>query len=126
VYTITVSREFVAQHFLTVPDPEPPEGEPHSHTFTAEARLRGSELGEYDYLLNIDDLSAAMDDLVAQYRDTLLNDRPEFEGYNPSVERFAELFADRLLDRLDAPRVEEIELRMWEDDVAWASHERPA
>lgn len=125
MYTVTVSREFVAQHYLTVPDPEPPEGEPHSHTFTAEARLSGPDLGEYDYLLNIDDLAAAMDDTVSEYRDQLLNDRPEFTG-NPSVERFAEHFADRLLDRLDAPRVEHCELRMWEDDVAWASYERPA
>lgn len=125
MYTVTVSREFVAQHFLTVPDPEPPEGEPHSHAFTAEARLSGSELGEYDYLLDITDLEAAMDGTVAEYRDELLNDRREFEGLNPSVERFAERFAGRLLGRLDAPRVERCELRMWEDDVAWASHERP-
>ncbi len=125
MYTVTVSREFVAQHFLTVPDPEPPEGEVHSHTYTAEARLSGPELGAYDYLLNIDDLEAAMDAVVAGYRDTLLNDRPEFEG-NPSVERFAEHFASALLDRLDAPQVETCELRMWEDDVAWASYERPA
>jgi len=125
MYTVTVSRTFVAQHYLTVPDPEPPEGEPHSHAFTAEARLGGPELGEYDYLLNIDDLAAAMDDTVEEYRDELLNDRPEFEGLNPSVERFAERFADRLLSRLDAPRVERCEVRMWEDDVAWASYERP-
>ena len=45
MYTVTVTRSFVAQHFLTVPDPGP-EGERHSHTFDVEARLAGPELDE--------------------------------------------------------------------------------
>ncbi|MEF8757322.1 MAG: 6-carboxytetrahydropterin synthase, partial [Halobacteriales archaeon] len=43
-YELTVTRDFVAQHFLTVPDPGP-EGVRHSHHFTVEVRFGGSELG---------------------------------------------------------------------------------
>lgn len=78
-YELTVTREFIAQHFLTVPDPGP-EGEIHSHHFTVEARFAGPSLNEYGYLLDIDDVNVVLDDLEERYRDTLLNELPEFEG----------------------------------------------
>jgi 6-pyruvoyltetrahydropterin/6-carboxytetrahydropterin synthase len=120
---LTVRREFVAQHYLTVPDPGP-EGEVHSHVFTAEVEFAGPELGEYGYLVDIDAVEAVLDDLEARYRDTLLNDLPEFGDANPSVERFAELFGDRVAAALDDPTPTRLTVRMWEDDIAWASHER--
>jgi 6-pyruvoyltetrahydropterin/6-carboxytetrahydropterin synthase len=123
-YGLMVERDFVAQHFLTVPDPGP-EGEVHSHHFTAEVRFDGPRLGEYGYLVDIDRVNAILDDLEARYRDALLNDLPEFEGKNPSVERFARLFGDRVADALDDPTPTRLTVRMWEDDTAWASHERP-
>jgi len=122
-YELTVTRDFVAQHFLTVPDPGP-EGVPHSHHFTVEVRFGGPELGEYGYLVDIDDVEAILDELEERYRDALLNDLPEFEGLNPSVEHFARLFGDRVADTLTDSNPETLRIRMWEDDVSWASHER--
>jgi 6-pyruvoyltetrahydropterin/6-carboxytetrahydropterin synthase len=123
MYRLSVSRDFVAQHFLTVPDPGP-EGEVHSHHFEVDVRLAGPELNEYGYLVDIDAVDAALDDLEARYRDALLNDLPEFEGANPSVERFARLFGDRFVDATPTGEATDLVVRMWEDDVAWASHER--
>ncbi|GAA0455349.1 6-carboxytetrahydropterin synthase [Halococcus dombrowskii] len=122
-YELTVTREFIAQHFLTVPDPGP-EGEIHSHHFTVEARFAGPSLNEYGYLLDIDDVNVVLDDLEERYRDTLLNELPEFEGSNPSVERFARLFGDRIETALDDPTSLELTVRIWEDESAWASHRR--
>jgi len=122
-YELTVTREFVAQHFLTVPDPGP-EGQVHSHVFTVELRFGGPELGEYGYLVDIDAVEAVLDDLEARYRDALLNDLPEFEGLNPSVEHFARLFGDRVATALADPNPDELVVRIWEDDFAWASHRR--
>ena len=122
-YGLTVRRSFVAQHFLTVPDPPPEEADPHSHRFTAEVGFTAPELGEHGYLVDIDAVEAALDDLEARYRDALLNDLPEFPG-NPSVERFAEAFGDRLVERLDDPTPTRLTVRLWEDDLAWATHER--
>jgi 6-pyruvoyltetrahydropterin/6-carboxytetrahydropterin synthase len=122
-YELTVTRDFVAQHYLTVPDPGP-EGEPHSHHFTAEVRFAGPSLGEYGYLVDIDDVNAVLDDLEARYRDALLNDLPEFEGDNPSVERFARLFGDRVEAALGDANPTRLTVRLWEDDSAWASHRR--
>jgi 6-pyruvoyltetrahydropterin/6-carboxytetrahydropterin synthase len=122
-YELTVTRDFVAQHYLTVPDPGP-EGEIHSHHFTVELRFAGPSLGEYGYLVDIDDVNAVLDDLESRYRDALLNDLPEFEASNPSVERFARLFGDRVEAALEDPTPTRLAVRIWEDDSAWASHRR--
>ncbi|MDZ7745482.1 MAG: 6-carboxytetrahydropterin synthase [Halobacteriales archaeon] len=123
-YSLTVRREFVAQHYLTVPDPGPVEGEPHSHVFTAEVEFSGPELDQYGYVVDIDAVEERLDALEARYRDTLLNDLPEFDERNPSVERFAKAFGDRLADDLADPNPTTLTVRLWEDDLAWASHER--
>jgi 6-pyruvoyltetrahydropterin/6-carboxytetrahydropterin synthase len=122
-YELTVTREFIAQHYLTVPNPGP-EGEVHSHHFTVELRFGGPELGEYGYLVDIDAVDALLDDLEDRYRDALLNDLPEFEGLNPSIEHFSRLFGDRVADALSNPTPTRLTVRIWEDDVSWASHTR--
>ena len=122
-YELTVTREFIAQHFLTVPDPGP-EGEVHSHHFTVELRFAGPELGEYGYLVDIDAVDDILDSLADRYRDTLLNDLPEFEGLNPSIEHFSRLFGDRVADALSNPTPTRLTVRIWEDDTSWASHTR--
>jgi len=122
-YELTVTRSFIAQHYLTVPDPGP-EGEVHSHQFTVELRFSGPSLGEYGYLVDIDAVDAILDDLEDRYRDELLNDLPEFEGRNPSIEHFARLFGDRVAEALADPTPTGLTVRIWEDDVSWASHSR--
>jgi len=122
-YELTVTRDFVAQHFLTVPDPGP-EGEVHSHHFTVELRFSGPRLGEFGYLVDIDAVEEILDSLEGRYRDALLNELPEFEGLNPSIEHFARLFGDRVEDRLGDPTPTRLTVRIWEDDVSWASHSR--
>jgi 6-pyruvoyltetrahydropterin/6-carboxytetrahydropterin synthase len=122
MYTVTVTRSFVAQHFLTVPNPGP-EGDRHSHVFEVEARLTGPDLNEYDYLVDIDDVKQGLDAVEERYRDETLNYLPEFEGENPSVERFAEHVADRLERNCELTGVEELCVRIWEDDEAWAAYE---
>lgn len=122
-YELTVTREFIAQHYLTVPDPGP-EGEINSHHFTVELRFAGPELGAYGYLVDIDAVEAILDNLEDRYGDALLNDLPEFEGLNPSIEHFARLFGDRVAAALDDPTPTSLTVRIWEDDVSWASHSR--
>ena len=121
MYATTVLTDFVAQHYLTVPDPGP-EGDLHSHRYTAKVQLAGEELNEYGYLADIDELNERIDAAVDRYRDQTLNDLPEFEGLNPSLEHFARVFGRRFREGLDAPEVESVTVKLREDDVAWASH----
>ena len=124
MYSTTVLTDFVAQHYLTVPNPGP-EGVPHSHHFEIEVTFRGPELNEYDYLVDIDDAEAALSELADRYRDELLNDRPAFEGYNPSVERFARVVFERVADAVTDDTVTELAVTVWEDDAAAATYDAP-
>jgi 6-pyruvoyltetrahydropterin/6-carboxytetrahydropterin synthase len=122
MYTVTVSRQFVAQHALTVPNAGP-EGERHSHAYELELRLRGDELNEYGYLVDIDDVNEVLDRIVERYRDETLNDLAEFESENPSLEHFARSLHGRTVDELEAPTVQTVTVKLWEDETAWAAYE---
>jgi 6-pyruvoyltetrahydropterin/6-carboxytetrahydropterin synthase len=124
VYATTVQTDFVAQHYLTVPDPGP-EGKPHSHHYEVELEFRGPALNEYDYLVDIDDAEAALTALADRYRDQLLNDMPEFASYNPSVERFARVIFDRVTDAVSDDTISELTVTVWEDDQAAAAYDAP-
>lgn len=123
-YELSVKRRFIAQHVLTVPDPEPPEDEVHSHRFTVDIQLAGAELGEYDYLVDITEVERIFEGLIDRYRDSLLNDLPEFEGHNPSIERFSQVVADRVAERLTDDTPDQLRVTVWEDETAWARYTR--
>lgn len=125
MYTVTVSQEFVAQHVLTVPDAGP-EGKWHSHRYELELQLHGETLNENGYLVDIDDVTRALNRAADRYRDETLNDLPEFEGRNPSLEHFARILCDRLLDDVEAPEVDSATVKLSEDRTAWASYEQAA
>lgn len=122
MYSTTVMTDFVAQHYLTVPNPGP-EGDPHSHHYEVELTFRGPELNQYDYLVDIDEAEAILSGLANRYRDTMLNDRPKFAGDNPSVERFARIIFERVTDEMTAETVTELQVRVWEDDEAAATYD---
>ena len=121
MYNLMVQRDFVAQHFLTVPNCGP-ENEWHSHHFQVEVRLEGNTLNENGYLVDIVDVKEAIDGLVDRYRDATLNDLPEFEGLNPSIEHFSRIFCTSLQDRISAENLDTVSVRIWEDEEAWASY----
>ena len=118
MYELTVSETFVAQHFLTVPNPPADEATLHSHTFTVEATFGGPVLGEYGYLLDIDLALEALAEAADDYRDETLNDR--LDG-NPSAERLARALHDALAE-VDAPAATELTVTVREDDVASVSY----
>ncbi len=118
MYSVTVTESFVAQHYLTVPNPPAEEAELHSHAFEAEVTFRGPELGEYGYLLDIDLARAELAAAVDTYRDETLNEH--LEG-NPSVERLARALFDALAG-IDAPAAAEVTVAVHEDDTALVSY----
>lgn len=123
MFTVSVARSFVAQHYLTVPDPGQ-EGIRHSHHYTVEATFFGPGLNEYGYLIDIDDATAALETTVESFRDRTLNDLAAFDGLNPSAERFARIFADRLLESIEPSPATRLRVVVDEDEVASVSYER--
>jgi 6-pyruvoyltetrahydropterin/6-carboxytetrahydropterin synthase len=120
-YSVTVKRDVIAQHYLVGGD-WGRENELNSHRYEIEARYEGASLDEHGYLVDIDVVSGLLDGLVERYRDRTLNDFPEFDGLNPSVEHFARILADALA--IDAPNVASVEVTVWEDAGAAAGYRR--
>lgn len=121
MYTVAVKRDFVAQHYLIGGD-WGAENQLHSHHYQVELQLHGATLDRHGYLVDIVDIERHLDELVTSYRDQTLNDRPEFAGLNPSIEHFARTLCQALSDRINAPNISALTVRIWENDIAWASY----
>jgi 6-pyruvoyltetrahydropterin/6-carboxytetrahydropterin synthase len=122
MYTLAVRRDFIACHFLIGGD-WGPENYPNSHHYVLELQLSGKELDQHGYLCDIVDVEKQLDEVVAYYREQMLNERPEFEALNPSIEHFARILVTALDARINAPNVTALKVVLWENEVAWASYE---
>lgn len=123
MFTVAVARDFIAHHFLVGGD-WGPENELHSHHYRVEVQLEAPHLDCHGYLVDIVDIEQALDSLIAEYRDKILNELPEFNGLNPSIERLAKLFCDALGERLKSPHLTAVAAKVWENDIAWTSCRR--
>jgi 6-pyruvoyltetrahydropterin/6-carboxytetrahydropterin synthase len=121
MYTLRVSRDFVAQHYLTVPGCGP-ENEWHSHHFELELLLEGPSLNENGYLIDIVEVEEILDSRIDRYRDATLNDLPEFADKNPSIEHFSQIMCSHIVDEIELSNISSVTVRIWEDDSAWASY----
>lgn len=121
MYTLAVQRDFVAQHFLVGGD-WGAENFWHSHHYRLELQLEGESLDHHGYLVDIVRVEAALEKLVDHYRDKTLNDLPEFAGLNPSIEHFTRIAAHQLAPDVVAPNLRAITVRIWENQIAWASY----
>jgi 6-pyruvoyltetrahydropterin/6-carboxytetrahydropterin synthase len=120
MYTLAVKRTFIARHFLIGGD-WGPENFPNSHQYTLELQLTGATLDQHGYMVDIVDVEKHLDETVAYYKEQMLNDLPEFAGLNPSIEHFARILAEQLNAKISAPNVTRLQVRVWENDIAWVS-----
>jgi 6-pyruvoyltetrahydropterin/6-carboxytetrahydropterin synthase len=121
MYTLGVRRDFIARHFLIGGD-WGPENFPNSHHYVLELQLEGSELDQHGYLVDIVDVEKNLDEIVNYYKEQMLNDQPEFEGLNPSIEHFARILATSLSERIRAENINTLRVVLWENEVAWAAY----
>jgi 6-pyruvoyltetrahydropterin/6-carboxytetrahydropterin synthase len=121
MYTLAVRREFIARHFLIGGD-WGPENFPNSHHYILELQLEGNELDQHGYLVDIMDVEKHLDEIVACFKEQMLNDKPEFAGLNPSIEHFARILATSLNGRIKAENIIALKVVLWEHKSAWASY----
>jgi len=122
MYKVAVKREFDAQHFLVGGD-WGNENELHYHHYQVELQLDGETLDQHGYLVDIVDIEQQLDTMVTYYQDRILNDEPEFKDLNPSIEHFSRILCLRLLDKIDRPNLSVITIKLWENEIAWASYQ---
>jgi 6-pyruvoyltetrahydropterin/6-carboxytetrahydropterin synthase len=122
MYTTAVKREFVAQHYLIGGD-WGAENQLHSHHYQVQVELTGEALDQHGYMVDIVDISRALDEQCAYFRDHTLNDLPEFAGLNPSIEHLSRIFCHAYIKRIHATNLSRIRVQIWENDIAWSAYE---
>lgn len=121
MYTVAVQQEVIARHYLIGAD-FGPENQIHSHVYRVELRLAGDRLDSNGFLTDIDAMSAGLGEALAGIRDRTLNDLPEFEGFNPSIEHLARILCRTLRSRFYDERLCEVTVTIWENPCAWAAY----
>ena len=121
MYSVAVLRNFSAQHFLIGGD-WGAENQKHTHKYQLELQLHGQELDRHGYLVDIVDIENHLDELVGRLSDCTLNDLPEFAGLNPSIEHFSRILCQILNERIQAANIRALTVKLWENDIAWASY----
>lgn len=121
MFQLCLQRDFVAHHYLVGGD-WGPENEMHAHQYRVELRLSGTDLDEHEYLVDLVDVERHLDAEIDSYRGATLNEQEPFAGHNPSLEWFARVLAKAIGERISQTQVEAIEVRLWENERAWASY----
>jgi len=122
MYTVSVRRDFIAQHALIGGD-WGAENQIHSHHYVLELELSGETLDRHNYLVDIVEIETRLGLQIARYRERTLNDLPEFKDTNPSLERFARILCEALAAGVTAPNIRRVFVRLWENEQAWAGYE---
>jgi 6-pyruvoyltetrahydropterin/6-carboxytetrahydropterin synthase len=80
-------------------------------------------LDQHQYLVDIVAIEKALEDQIAVVINKTLNELPSFSGVNPSLEFFARWLCESLSARITAGNIEKVMVRLWENEIAWASYE---
>ncbi|TAN52257.1 MAG: 6-carboxytetrahydropterin synthase [Methylococcaceae bacterium] len=120
MYQLSITRDFIAQHFLIGGD-WGAENQRHSHHYRVELVIAGSALDRHGYLIDIVDVDRVLSEVTAIFRDTTLNEHAAFHDLNPSIERFARLLWEMLVQRL-ALQDKTLSIKLWENGTDWAAY----
>lgn len=121
MYTLAVTRDFIANHYLVGGD-WGDENSPHAHHYVLELSIESDTLNEHGYLVDIVEIEAALDKVVAYFRDSMLNDKAEFAGLNPSIEHFSRILSKRLLTDITPLGSGTMQVKLWENENCWAAY----
>jgi 6-pyruvoyltetrahydropterin/6-carboxytetrahydropterin synthase len=123
MYTIAVKRDFIARHYL-IGGNWGPENIEHAHHYRLEVQIEGSHLNRHGYLVDIVEIEERLVSLIDRYRDKVLNDLPQFEGKNPSIEHFASILSEGFVADMDTNGLHAVTIKIWENEIAWTSYRR--
>jgi 6-pyruvoyltetrahydropterin/6-carboxytetrahydropterin synthase len=121
MHRLMLKKNFIAQHYLIGKD-FGAENFKHSHHYGLEIEIENNKLDQFNYLIDIVEIRAYIDQIIAYFHDQTLNELPEFEEQNPSIELFSKILWHKLNTHFDFPTNSKITVKLWEDDIAQASY----
>jgi 6-pyruvoyltetrahydropterin/6-carboxytetrahydropterin synthase len=121
MHTLMLGSNFIAQHFLIGKD-FGSENFKHSHHYRFEIEIESPKLDQYNYLIDIIEVKSLLDKLTSHFNDKTLNELPEFENQNPSLELFSKILWQKFNTHSQLPANCQLTVRLWEDTAAQASY----
>lgn len=121
MYSAGVTRPLRARHYLVGDFGD--ESVPHSHPYRIELICRSTELDENGFSTDIAAMEQVLEATLERIDDVLLNDLPWFTGKQTSLEHLARYLVEQLrrgLSERDAAPKEPLEIKIWENENAWA------
>ena len=112
MYQISVEKHFDAAHFL-----RGYRGKCealHGHSFRAVARVNATKLDDIGLAYDFAELKRHLNDILARFDHTCLNDVPPFDKINPSSENIATTIYDELRSKLAGTPVAISAIEVWE------------
>ncbi len=67
-------------------------------------------------------MDQVLDIITGQLQGTVLNEIPDMQGLNPSIENLARIVSQRLSSALESETLAAISAKLWEDEQAWAEY----
>lgn len=93
MYRLQIERRVSAAHAIEIDGAMETS---HEHDWRVRVRVEGPRLDADGLLCDFHDLERRLDDVLAPFVDSNLNDTPPFDECNPTAERFAEHVALQL------------------------------
>ncbi|MBI4266938.1 MAG: 6-carboxytetrahydropterin synthase QueD [Chloroflexi bacterium] len=112
MYEIAVEKHFDAAHFL-----RGYRGKceaMHGHRFQVVARVKASGLNDIGIAYDFTDLKRHLNEILAKFDHTCLNEVPPFDRINPSSENIAARIYDELKGKLAAAPLAVSAVEVWE------------
>jgi len=126
MYKVGVERDFEAIHALVGDVPEE-EKHPHPHKYRIEWVFHITSLDQRGFSLDIALLERLLENQCGEIKGVNLNSLEYFKERNSSLENLCSFFTTTLRDKLigelsgeDARRITSMEIKIWENDHAWA------
>jgi len=120
MYTIAVRTGFNASHSVRVG--AAPRETPHNHDWLVEIELAADALDPHGLVMDFTRVKRFLEDAVADFRDALLDELPDFADLNPTAENVAVLVHTRLTARLTSGRADLVRVTVWEAEGCSATY----
>lgn len=98
MFTISVETSFWASHQLFLPDGS--KEDVHHHNWLVSADVSSDRLNSIAVVMNFQKLKAMVDNIVAEFDNTALNEIGYFQQSNPSAENVARYIYEKLRSKL--------------------------
>ena len=120
MYEISVEKHFDAAHFL-----RGYKGKCealHGHRFRVIAKVRATKLDDIGLAYDFTDLKRHLDEILARFDHTCINDVPPFDKINASSENIATTIYAELQHRLKGAPVSLSAVEVWESPVTGVAY----